>query len=191
MTVLTICSLLSPRVRTQHAQDSGREDLLHVLRAGRHPAHPRHVPVHRRAPQHLRHLRPQAPQEVLQAQEHRGLADQPHLRRHEHVQHRAGGRGGRLLYIRGLAVPRLVVLLFHHPHHYWLRGLRGAAEAGRAADQARVRGLQPHLHPVRADRGVGRHEPSRSPLLNHEHGGRAQGGNGGRRGCARSRAVRG
>lgn len=59
----------------------------------------------------------------------------------------------------------------------WRHG--GPAEGPSVGWQARVRGLRPHLHPVRhGDRGCVP-QPVRAALRHHEHGGRAAGRGGG------------
>ena len=72
------------RLRSQHTEDNRRKDLLHVLRPGGNSAQSRHVPEHRRASQHLRHLRPSSGQALPQTRR-AGLADAPHSHRHHHV----------------------------------------------------------------------------------------------------------
>ena len=161
--------LVCCRLRTQYAAHGGRQDLLHVLRAGRHPAQSRHVPEHRREAQHLRDVRPQDDEEVSQSEGPRGVRDEPHHDLDEHVQPGATGRRRGLLVLGELDVHRLVLLLLHNAHDDRVRGLRRAPEEPRPAEPAALCRLQSHLHPVRPDGRVGGDELARVAVLDHEH----------------------
>ena len=164
------------RLWPQYPEDGRREDLLHAVRHGRDPTEPGNVPEHRWTAEHLRDVRLTRDETLPPFRAQDGsLADLAHIHIHADVLGRGGRWGVGVQLLRGLVLPRLVLLLRDHSDHRRVRGLRRLTEEPRPSEPARVRRLQHPLHPVRSGGRLGGHEPPRPSIPHHEHARRTAG----------------
>lgn len=172
LSISTPVTLLLPsfplRIRPCSAQHRWRESVLHALRTPRYPSHLGHVPECGRTDQHFCQIPAPPFKETPWYETHRGLHGQ-HGDHRLHILHEHSGSGSHgVLSLWRMELLPCFLLLFYHTHHYWLWGLCGTTEGRSAAETARLRGLQLHLHPnrPRCDRSLP--QPGCAEVHDHE-----------------------